>query len=94
MKRRDDRHLESRKELGDIAAGMTAKYSVFMLKANDIEAGFVQELGRLNIFVNVVVLNFQSNGLRIVIGAAGSVIATTPVSRSGRASKPHDGGHG
>ncbi len=40
-----------------------------MLKANNIEARFVQELSRLNIFVDVVVLNFQVYGLRIVIGA-------------------------
>ena len=61
--------FKSRQQLGDIAAGLAAKNSVFMLKGNNVEAGVVQELSRLNIFVDVFVLNFQAYGLRIVIGA-------------------------
>ena len=69
MKRRDDRHFEPRQKLDDIAAGLAAKNPVFVLNANDIVTGVVQELGRLNVVVDIFGRNFKAHSLRIVIGA-------------------------
>ena len=69
VKRRDDWHLELRQKLGDIAAGLAAKNPVFMLKANNIVAGVVQELSRIKVVVDIFGWNFKAYGLRIVIGA-------------------------
>jgi hypothetical protein len=40
-----------------------------VLEANNVGARFVQELSRFHVFVDVVVLNFQVYGFRILIGA-------------------------
>ena len=50
-----------------------------MLKGNNIEAGIVQERSPRNILADILVLDRQAYGLRIVVDAPGSVIATTPV---------------
>ncbi len=71
MKGRDNRHIEPRQQLRDIAAGRPAENSIFMLKGNDFEAGFVQERSPIHIFVDVLVLDRQVDGLRIVIGTTG-----------------------
>src|SRR5712691_6424182 len=69
VKCRDNRHFEARQELDDIAAGLPAKNSVFMLKGNNVEACIVQELGRVNIIADFFVVNLKAHSRRIVIGA-------------------------
>src|ERR1700693_1079063 len=71
VKCRDNRHFEPRQELDDIAAGLSAKNSVFMLKGNNVEASFVQELGRLNIVFEFFVMNLKAHSRWIVVGTAG-----------------------
>ncbi len=71
VKCRDDRHFEPRQELDDIPAGLAAKNSVLVLKANDVEALIVQKLGGLNIIVDRFVVDLKAHRWRIVIGAAG-----------------------
>ena len=68
MKGRDHRHVEPRQELDNVAARLPAKNSVFMLKGNNIEAGIVQERGPVHIFVDVLVLDRQAHGARVVVG--------------------------
>ena len=41
VKRRDNRYVEARQELDDIAAGLPAKNSIFVLKRNNIEVCIV-----------------------------------------------------
>ena len=71
VKCRDNRHFEARQELDDIAAGLPTKNSIFVLKGNNVEAGIVQELGRLNIIADFFVVNLKAHSRRIVIGATG-----------------------
>src|SRR5664279_533055 len=54
-----------------MAPGLPAKNSVFVLKGNNVDAGFVQELSRFNIFVGIFGLNFELHGLRIIIDPPG-----------------------
>ena len=69
MKRRDDWHFEPRQKLGNIDAGLATKNPVFVLNANNIVTGVVQEISRLNIVVDIFGRNFKVHSLRIVIGA-------------------------
>ena len=61
VKCRDDRHFEARQELDDIAAGLAAEDSVLVLKADDVEARRVQELGGVNIVVDRFVVDLEAH---------------------------------
>ncbi len=54
-----------------MSAGLAAENSVFVLKANDVEARIVQKLGSLNILADRFVVDLEAHSRRIVIGAAG-----------------------
>ena len=68
VKRRDDRHFEAREELDDIAAGLAAENSVFVLKADDVEARSVQEFGGADIVVDRLFADLEADARRIVVG--------------------------
>ena len=86
VKCRDDRHFEARQELDDIAAGLAAENSVFVLKGDNVEVAHCSEIRPPE---------HSRRSFRRESGSAppadshrcapGSVMATTQVSRSGRA---------
>ena len=73
MKRRDDRHGEALQELDDVSTGLTAENPVLMLQGNNVEPRSVQEIGGLRIAIDRLLLDLETHGRRIVIGAAGIV---------------------
>ena len=68
VKRRDDGHVEAREEPDDIAAGLAAKNSVFVLKVDHIDARGVQEFGGTSIVVDPLFADLEADALRIIVG--------------------------
>ena len=56
-----------------MSAGLTAKNPVLMLKGNNVEPRSVQEIGGFGITIDRLLLDLETHGRRIVIGAAGVV---------------------
>src|SRR5260370_9157319 len=71
MKRRDNGHLETRQEINDIAAGLPAENSVFVLKGDNVETCIVQKVGTLSIFVDHLFANLKAYRRRIIIATTG-----------------------
>ncbi len=69
MQRRDNRHFKARQELDDVATGLTAEDSIFVLKGNNVESRAVKEFGRLDIIADRFVVNLETHSRRIVIGS-------------------------
>ena len=60
-------------ELDDVSAGLAAENPVLMLKGNNVEPRSVQEIGGFCISIDRLLLDLETHGRRIVIGAAGIV---------------------
>ena len=69
VQRRDNRHFKARQELDDVATGLTAEDSIFVLKGNNVESRAVKEFGRLDIIADRFVVNLETHSRRIVIGS-------------------------
>ena len=71
VKRRDDRHVEAGEKLDDVAAGLTAEDSVFVLQADRVDTLGVEECRGATIVVDILLADLEPNARRIVIIAPG-----------------------
>ena len=67
VQRCDDRHAQIAQQPNDVAAGRTAEDAVFVLKADDIRVSEIEEIGRTQVGVDLLLLDFEPNFRRVVV---------------------------
>ena len=67
MQRRDDRHPQVAQQPDDVAAGRTAEDAVFVLEADDVGVGEIEEIGRPQVRVDLLLLDFEPHLRRVVV---------------------------
>ena len=67
VQRRDDRHPQVAQQPYDVAAGRTAEDAVLVLEADDIGVGEIEEIGRPQVGVDLLLLDFEPNFRRVVV---------------------------
>lgn len=73
MKRRDDRHLETRQQIDNMTTSQPAKDSVLMLQRDDIEPRSVEEFRGLHVVIDHVVAKLKPYWGGVGVGPAGVV---------------------
>ena len=68
VKCRDDGHVEAGEKPDDVDSRLATKDSVFVLKADHIDARGVQELGGTGIIVDPLFADLEAHALRIFVG--------------------------
>ena len=61
MQRGDDRHVQAAQELQNMRAGWSAKNSVFMLQANQIDVAEIQEVRSLAVRRQLILRKLEAN---------------------------------
>ena len=67
MQRGDDRHPQVAQQPDDVAAGRPAEDSVFVLEADDIGVGEIEEIGRAQVRVDLLLFDFEPHLRRVVV---------------------------
>ena len=63
----DDRHAQVAQQTDDMAAGRTAEDAVLVLEADDIGIGEIEEIGRSQVGVELLLLDFEADFGRVVV---------------------------
>ena len=67
MQRGDDRHPQVAQQAEDVAAGRAAEDAVLVLEADDVGVGEVQEVGRAEVAVELLLLDLEPDFRRVVV---------------------------
>ena len=67
VQRGDDRHPQVAQQPDDVAAGRAAEDAVFVLEADDIGVGEIEEIGRPQVGVDLLLLDFEPHLRRVVV---------------------------
>ena len=71
MKGRDDRHIQPRQQLCNMAARRATEYSILVLQGDNVVASLIEKLGSGAVFFNGFVVYLKAYTLRICIDPAG-----------------------
>ena len=80
---RDDRHPQVPQQAEDVAAGRAAVDPVLVLEADDVGVGEVQEVGRPEVAVEVLLVDLEPDLRRVVVPLGESLTGTTKHSDPG-----------
>ena len=67
VQRRDDRHPQVAQQPHDVAAGRAAEDAVLVLQADDVGVGEVEEIGRPQVGVDLLLLDLEPDLRRVVV---------------------------